>query len=234
MVLIPTGEFLMGSPDGIGRDDERPQHKVKLSAFYIDRYAVSNIEYERFDPTHRRQRPEVADGDEDPVVMVTHQECLDYCRWRAEQEGAPADAYSLPTEAQWERAARGGFPDRLYSWGDAILPDLCNTSEIGRQRTVSVMENGVPNGFFIMHMGSNVREWCLDCYSRIYYAQKATAWMDPKGPPVNPMENFRVVRGASFIEKAEELGRCAARGFASPRNKQSDLGFRCIRLVTLR
>ena len=230
MVLIPAGEFLMGSPDGAGQDDERPQHKVKLSAYYIDRHAVSNAEYERFDSAHKRHRPKDADADDDPVVMVTYDDCLNYCRWRATQEKAPPDSYRLPTEAQWERAARGGFPDRLYAWGDAIHLDLCNTLETGRRRAVGV-GLGIPNGFLLFHMGSNVREWCFDFYAANYYAQKVPQWIDPQGPAPNPMEKFRVVRGASFIESAATLGRCAARGFAAPRSRQSDIGFRCVRLA---
>jgi formylglycine-generating enzyme required for sulfatase activity len=217
----------------VGRDDERPRHPVKLNAYYIDRAAVSNIEYERFDPQHKTRRPEVSDGDDDPVVMVTYQDCLNYCRWRSEQEKLPADAYTLPTEAQWERAARGGYADRLYPWGDAVKPELCNTFEAGRNRTVAVAE-GAANGFMLYHMGGNVREWCLDAYLKTYYATKLPAWVDPKGPALNPMRELRVVRGASFVEKAEALARCAARGYAAPRMMQSDLGFRCVRVVTLR
>jgi formylglycine-generating enzyme required for sulfatase activity len=230
MVLIAAGEFIMGSPDGAGQDDERPQHTVKLRAYYIDRHAVSNAEYERFDPTHKRHRPSEADGDDDPVVMVTYEDCLNYCRWRAAQEKVAPDSYSLPTEAQWERAARGGFPDRLYAWGDAVHLDLCNTLETGRRRAIGV-GLGIPNGFLLFHMGSNVREWCFDFYAPSYYGQKVPQWIDPQGPAPNPMEKFRVVRGASFIEPAETLGRCAARGFAAPRSRQSDIGFRCVRAV---
>src|SRR5437763_1230335 len=85
-----------------------------------------------------RQMRDRAGGDDDPVVMVTYDDCVSYCRWRAAQEKVSADTYRLPTEAQWERAARGGYPDRAYSWGDSIHVDLCNTLEVGRRRTVGV------------------------------------------------------------------------------------------------
>jgi formylglycine-generating enzyme required for sulfatase activity/ribosomal protein L40E len=233
MVLVPAGEFLMGSPEGVGNPDEQPPHKVKLSAYYIDRHAVTNLEYERFDPAHKRLRPEVSDGDNDPVVMVAYEDCLRYCRWRAEQEKIALDSYSLPTEAQWERAARGGLPTRIYAWGLVIDPDFCNTLETGRGRAVAV-DTGSPNGFHLFHMGSNVREWCLDRYSQTYYSLKISLWQDPQGPPANPVERFRVVRGASFIEPGAAHGRCAARGFAAPKSAQTDIGFRCVRQVGLR
>ena len=70
---------------------------MELTAFYIDRWAVTNADYEQFNPVHRRSRPEVSDGDDDPVVYVTYGKCLEYCRWRDQQEGAPPGSYCLPT-----------------------------------------------------------------------------------------------------------------------------------------
>ena len=228
MVLIPAGWFAMGEHGNTGNQDEHPRHQVEVSSFYVDRSAVSNGEYEKFDPRHRRLRPEVADGDHDPVVFVTYQEALSYCRWRARQEGVPTDTYTLPTEAQWERAARGGYPDRVYPWGNQIVPEACNCREIGLQRTVPVDE-GVPNGFGLFHMGSNVREWCLDYYSESYYQTREASGPDPKGPHPSMMVNMNVVRGASFQDLAEELGRCGARNYAHPKSASSDIGFRCVR-----
>jgi formylglycine-generating enzyme required for sulfatase activity len=228
MVLLPAGWFAMGSPSGSGNCDEHPRHQVQLSAYYIDRCAVCNIEYEKFDPRHRRLRPEVADGDHDPVVFVTYYDCLEYCRWREQQEGVAKGTYSLPTEAQWERAARGGSPDRLYSWGNEIILEACNTSEAQRGRTVPVDE-GAPNGFGLFHIGSNVREWCLDRYSDMYYGTRDASGCDPAGPQSAMMVTMHVVRGASFQDPAMELGRCAARNYAHPKNSSSDIGFRCVR-----
>jgi sulfatase modifying factor 1 len=228
MVLIPAGWFAMGAHANQGNPDEHPRHQVELSAYYVDRSSVSNAEYEKFDPRHRRLRPEVADGDHDPVVFVTYQEVLGYCRWRAQQEGVLPNTYTLPTEAQWERAARGGYPDRVYPWGNEIVPEACNCRETARQRTVPVDE-GVPNGFGLFHMGSNVREWCLDYYSENYYETREASGPDPRGPHPSMMVNMNVVRGASFQDLAKELGRCAARNYAHPKSASSDIGFRCVR-----
>lgn len=229
MVAVPGGWFAMGSPPGVGNDAEHPRHQVELSAYYIDRCTVSNVEYERFDPKHRRLRPDVADGDQDPVVFVSHKDCLNFCRWRAEQEGVPPDTYSLPTEAQWERAARGGCPERLYPWGDEINSANCNTLECGPRRAVPIDE-GTPNDFGLFHMGSNVREWCLDYYSADYYASMDALGPNPVGPKRMMLVNMNVVRGASFQDRAAELGRCAARNYAHPNSSSSDIGFRCVRV----
>lgn len=230
MVLVPGGWFAMGSPPGAGKEDERPQHQVQLSAFYIDRFAVSNAEYERFDAAHRRLRPAEADGDGDPAVFVAYEDCLNYCRWRAQQEGLMSDSYLLPTEAQWEYAARGGYPERLYPWGSTVSADVCNTREAGRGRTVPVAE-GPPNGFHLVHLGDNVREWCLDYYAETYYARLEASVLDPKGPPPSLTVRMKVVRGASYLDPAEALGRCTARNYAHPKTGTSDTGFRCVRRV---
>jgi formylglycine-generating enzyme required for sulfatase activity len=228
MVLIPDGWFAMGSPMDSGEPDERPRHQVELTAYFIDRYAVSNLDYEKFDPRHRRKRPEIAEGDNDPVVFVTYQDCLDYCRWRAEQEGVPAGTYTLPSEAQWERAARGGYPGRSYPWGNEITAELCNTADTGRGRAVPV-NAGQPNGFGLFHMGSNVREWCRDYYSEDYYSTAEAAGPDPVCATRRTLAQMRVVRGASFADLAERQGRCAARHCAHPSSSSNDMGFRCVR-----
>ncbi|MFO7905452.1 MAG: SUMF1/EgtB/PvdO family nonheme iron enzyme [Planctomycetota bacterium] len=229
MIGIPSGWFAMGSPSDVGHDDEHPRHQVQLSFFYIDRCAVSNLEYERFDPRHRRLRPEIADGDQDPVVFVSHGDCLNYCRWRAEQEGLPPDTYSLPSEAQWERAARGASPERLYPWGDEIIPTHCNTLECDRRRVMPI-DAATPNDMGLFYMGSNVREWCLDYYAADYYGSTEAAGPDPRELRQTMLVTMNVVRGASFRDKAAELGRCAARNYAHPNSSSSDIGFRCVRM----
>jgi formylglycine-generating enzyme len=230
MIEISAGWFAMGARQGEGNQDERPRHQVQLSAYYIDACAVSNVEYEQFDPHHRRLRPEVADGDSDPVVFVTYEDSMEYCRWRCEKEGVPLGTYSLPTEAQWERAARGGQTDVTYPWGDEMDPQACNSLECKRGRTLPVAE-GTPKGFGLRYIGSNVREWCKDWYSETYYQTKQACGPDPTGPQPQMAVNVRVVRGASYQDAAEELGRCTARNYAHPTTSSSDIGFRCVRLA---
>jgi formylglycine-generating enzyme required for sulfatase activity len=230
MRLIPAGTFQMGAIGPMGNEDERPRHIVRLSAFEIDVVAVSNAEYEKFDPSHIRQRPVTGSKDDDPVVYVTYEDCLRYCRWRDEQEQLPPGTYSLPTEAQWECAARGGQVGLTFPWGDELDPTLCNTRESEKGETVCV-NDGVPNGYGLFHMCSNVREWCLDWYDEYYYQSRAAAGPNPSGPRPGRVINFRVIRGACFRDPGLELARCSARTFGHSSSSSDDTGFRCVRRV---
>ncbi|MCA8998178.1 MAG: SUMF1/EgtB/PvdO family nonheme iron enzyme [Planctomycetaceae bacterium] len=232
MVLIPACRFLMGASGELAKEDEVPAHYVRLSSFLIDRAVVTNAEYEQFDPGHRRLRADVADGEDDPVVFVTHADCLSYCRWRSEQEGLPSETYTLPTEAQWECAARGGSSDRIYPWGNELRSELCNTRETGPLRTLPANQ-GVPNPYGLYWIGSNVREWCRDWYLADYYKELANNVVDPIGPEPNLIVSMHVVRGASFQDPAYELGRCSARNYAHRDNSSNDVGFRCVRRAEL-
>lgn len=233
MVLVPGGWFAMGSAANTGNGDERPRHQVELSPFFIDRCQVSNAAYEKYDQSHHRSRSATSDGEDDPVVFVSYDDCLAYCRWRAEQEGLPPGAYSLPTEAQWEFAARGGHDDWLYPWGNTLDVALHNTSESRRDRTVPVQQ-GSPNDYGLFHMGSNVREWCRDWYFDGFYASREATGPDPTGPGKVQIVNFRVVRGASFRDAAQDFSRCSARHCAHPPSASDDIGFRCVRVAAPR
>ena len=231
MVLIPDGKFPIGSDGLEGNQDERPRHLVELSAFFIDRFAVSNAEYEQHDPGHISLRADSESRSGDPVVFVSYADCEAYCRWRCKQEGVSEGTYRLPTEAQWEVAARGGLPGQVYPWGDEINSALCNTREGRRGRALSVGE-GVPNGYGLLHMGDNIREWCLDWYVANYYECLEASGRNPSGPSGSSFGNrLRVVRGASYQDSANQLGRCAARNYGHPRSSSNDTGFRCVRLL---
>lgn len=229
MVYVPAGWFAMGSKSGEGNKDEQPQHQVELSAFFIDKAPISNIEYEQFAPGHRRLRSEESADNDSPVVFVSHQECLEYCRWRTEKEGLTDERYTLPSEAQWEKSARGGFEKRIYPWGNEIDPDVINTRESQRAQTVPVT-SGTPNGFGLF-IGSNVREWCLDVYLENYYSTRDATSPDPTGPRSAMFTTINVVRGASFQDLASDLSRCAARIYAHPNSSSNDIGFRCVRIA---
>lgn len=232
MVVIPEGQYPIGSDGDECNQDERPRHLVELSSFYIDRFAVSNAEYEQFDPNHSSLRAFPDSRDDEPVVFVTYADCEAYCRWRCKQEGVSEGTYRLPTEAQWEVAARGGALDQTYPWGDEIVPSLCNTREARRGRALPVGE-GVPNGYGILHLGDNIREWCLDWYVPNYYEYLDASGRNPSGPSGSAFGNrLRVVRGASYQDSAIQLGRCAARNYSHPKSSSNDTGLRCVRLLS--
>jgi len=166
--------------------------------------------------------------------MVSYQDALRYCRWRSEQEKLPPETYQLPTEAQWERAARGGYPDRLHPWGDVIRPDLCNTHEAGRGTGPCAWRWAIPTASGCLHMGDNVREWCLDCYSRLYYAQRTAPGPDPRGPAFST--TGALPGGARSEFPGSGRGARSLRGArpSRPPTQADDIGFRCVRLVSLR
>ncbi len=113
MMRFPAGEFVMGSDASDAPPNERPLTPVTLGEFYMSRFPVTNLQYEQFDPAHKQKRLKSADGDH-PVVYVTSFEAVKYCEWLSQREGK---TYRLPTEAEWEHAARG-TDGRPYPWGN--------------------------------------------------------------------------------------------------------------------
>ncbi len=204
MVLIPAGAFTMG----LGREGEdfSPEHTVSLDAFYIDRHEVTSLEYERFDPNHRRDS--ASDCDRCPVTNVNWSEATAYARWAGKR---------LPTEAEWEKAARGpeGY---LFGHGNDYRPDR---ARLGARGAVPV-GSYPPNGYGVFDMLGNVWEWCADHWVKHYYQQSPER--NPKGPPKGP---GRVIRGGSFKNGREV--HLATRSWSRPSYRYRGVGFRCAR-----
>ena len=166
LVRIPAGEFLMGGDPAQDRDAmriEEPQHTVTLADYFLARTPVTNAQYEAFvldsghsPPTHwKKGKPPRGRGDP-PVVRVSWYDAADYCRWLSEATGRP---YRLPTEAEWEKAARG-TGGGIYPWGDTWDAKRCNTKESGSGDTTPV--GAYPRGaspYGLMDMAGNVWEW---------------------------------------------------------------------------
>jgi formylglycine-generating enzyme required for sulfatase activity len=220
LVVIPEGPFLMGSEEG--QDDERPVHEVWLSAFAIGRYPVTNREYACFLQATGRSPPK-AWGEprfsrpQQPVVAVSWFEAMAYCEWLREVCGKP---YRLPTEAEWEKAARGGVAGRRYPWGDA-LPDWMQP--YGRGEAVETPDDvgqDPPNGYGLHNMGDLVHVWCSDWYAADYYRRSPSR--DPQGPATGWR---RASRGGSWRHRLK-VTRCAARSSLPPDRAFTDYGFR--------
>jgi formylglycine-generating enzyme required for sulfatase activity len=182
-----------------------------------------------------------------PVVHVSWNDAVAYCEWRSRKEGATV---RLPTEAEWERAARGGLEGKRYVWGDELKPDgkwmaniwqgrfpYQNTEEDG-YRTTAPVGSYPPNGFGLYDMAGNVWEWCLDWYRPDYYLESPER--NPTGPDkhssFDPQESTlgpkHVQRGGSFMCSDEYCIRYvpAGRGKGEPTSASFHIGFRCVRL----
>jgi formylglycine-generating enzyme len=204
LVAIPGGEFLMGQDDG--RDDERPAHRVTVSPFRILRCQVTNADYAAF------RKFEFADPTL-PVVSISWFDAVAYCEWLG---GIWGTEVRLPTEAEWEFAARGGFPQRLYPWGEA-LPAIAASRWRDGPEPVGL---GEPNGYGLFDMCQNVHEWCSDWYDPLYYAVSPA--VDPQGPPHGIR---RASRGGAWRHHIK-VSRCAARSSIPPEFRYADYGFR--------
>jgi len=230
MVYVEGGPFVMGSDPGEGDPDEEPEHQVTLSSFAIDKYEVTNNRYRMCviegtcTPPKYPNAPGIADYysnsayDDYPVVWVTWQQAQDYCEWIGR---------ALPTEAQWERAARGPSPDeRTYPWGDSG-PDCTRANSVGcygsPQRVTDLPDGASPSG--ALHMAGNVAEWVADYYEVDSYGACPVSCSDPAGPDTG---TDRVLRGGGFVSSPLDV-RVAARDKAAPDvpGVRYDRGFRC-------
>jgi formylglycine-generating enzyme required for sulfatase activity len=220
IVVISEGWFFMGSE--AGQDNERPVHRVWLDSFAIGKYPVTNRQYKIFvDTTGTAAPPFCAEpmfaDPELPVVGVTWAEAVAYCEWLSEQNGK---LFRLPTEAEWERAARGSHEGALYPWGDeapATRPYAGFDLITGGPARVGVNE---PNGFGLFDMSEGVHEWCRDFYDYNYYS-----YAPERNPQGAASGNRRASRGGSWRHQIK-FSRCAARSSLPPSFKYADYGFR--------
>jgi len=217
--LIPSGWFGMGSDRG--QDNERPQHQVWVDAFYLSERQVTNREYSIFlEASGVRPPPMWSDpnfsGPDQPVVAVSWFDAVLYCEWLGRATGRKC---RLPTEAEWERAARGGVEDKLFPWGDdppQSRPGYGNRWKSGPEP----VGQSPPNAFGVYDICENVHEWCIDWYQANYYA--IAPERNPRGPESG---SRRSSRGGSWRHHIK-IARCAARSSIPPAFEYADYGFR--------
>jgi formylglycine-generating enzyme required for sulfatase activity len=228
MAAIPAGEFLMGrtrlTPDDKTSMrpravlDDRPAHKVTVSAFQIDRHEVTNADYKKFVEAAKHAPPYhwvggsfVPATAEMPVYNVNWNDADAYCRWRGER---------LPTEAEWERAARGNKEGLDYPWGDE--PDS-KRARFNAGSGPAKVKTFPPNDFGLFDMTGNVSEWTADWFERTYYENSPA--VDPKGPASG---DYRVIRGGAWSDPARRVT-VFYRNWVRPTQRSPNIGFRCAR-----
>ncbi len=214
VVRIPGGKFFMGYEDGSA--DEEPEHEVELSEFYMAVTEVTNADYEKFDPTHSASP--LSGGGDMPVCNVSWQQAKDYCRWLSRSNPG---TYRLPTEAEWEYAARGS-KGYLFGYGDTYSKAEAVTDAEGAES----VRKFKPNGFGLYGMSGNASEWVHDNYDANYYGKlKDRVSCDPEGPEGKLPS--KAIRGASFLDKGDDC-RVTRRRYASPGSAQDHVGFRYV------
>jgi len=243
MAYLPGGEFLMGSDRS--NPDEAPAHKVRLSAFLMDKFEVT---HERFAKAQLPNPSHWQDNPQNPVERVRWRDAKRYCNERSLMEELKpcyneksadwdcdysANGYRLPTEAEWEYACRAGT-EGPYDFGRADkLRQFAWMSENSDQKTHPVGLKK-PNSFGICDLYGNVSEWCEDVYSPTYY--KESPPVDPHGPTSPGKDVKRVIRGGSWKSSPDQ---CQATARQGERTGDTDAcfstdfcGFRCVRRVT--
>ena len=250
MALIPAGEFRMGSNSSDARDNEKPVHSVYVDAFYMDKYEVTNAQYAEFlnaKGKHAeggitwykigqdRSRIEFVSGkyraktgyENHPVTYVTWYGAMAYAAWKGKR---------LPTEAEWEKAARGGLAGLKYPWGNTI--DSTKANYNNHIKDTTAVGKYTANGYGLFDMTGNVWEWCLDEYNANFYSvsparnplsgANSVEWLinNYKG-----VKSSRVLRGGSWYVTGQVV-RVATRGSAAPTGTDSTSGFRCARAVS--
>jgi len=215
----------MGSEQG--QAAERPVHRVFVDAFEMAIYQVRNRDFADFlEATGHPAPPGWNDADlnypDQPVVAVSWFEAVKYCEWLTTASGRQ---YRLPTEAEWERAARGGRDGCLYPWGDEAPQDRpAYTRRWGGQVRGPLPVGGdAPNAFGIYDLCENVHEWCADWFEPDYYAVSPDH--NPPGPSAGTR---RASRGGSWRHHVK-ASRCAARSSIPPEFQYADYGFRVVR-----
>jgi len=252
-VRIPASEFTMGSNrsrDRHAHDDEMPAQLLSVTDYMIMRYPVTNAQYARFMQVTGHRAPLFwTDGKypetkaDHPVVGVSYYDAIAFCAWATEQTGLPL---RLPTEPEWEKAARGAEP-RVYAWGDQWKRDLCNTAEEKLNGTSPVKQYS-PQGdspYGVADVAGNVQEWCSSLFGAYPYdpadGREAHVYdlhnqdLLPKlletgctSMPESEEASIgkSVLRGGSWREGSDQA-RCAYRSWAAPMHRSDDTGFRC-------
>jgi formylglycine-generating enzyme len=228
MVKIPAGTFTMGRTKLTSDDqtnmrphvllDDRPPHQVTISAFQLDSHEVTNEQYQSYidktnhpAPYHWIDRHYAEHAADLPIYNVSWDDANGYCQWTGGR---------LPTEAEWEYAARGGKAEMDYPWGNQVNAKLARFNETSGPGPVAKFP---PNAFGVFDMAGNVSEWTADWFDGSYYANSPA--VDPKGPLTG---EYKVIRGGAWSDSARRIT-VFFRNWVRPNQRTPNIGFRCAR-----
>ena len=240
MLIVPAGYFLMGTSDsdmiemedqfGWKREwfaDEMPQRRIYLDAYFIDETPVTNADYKQFIDAHprwsvpdswtERLRNYNAGTEMHPVTCVSWDDANAYAQWAGKR---------LPTEAEWEKAARG-IDGRWFPWGNRLDITRFNSSRSNLRGTTPVNKYASlgASPFGVIDMVGNVSEWCEDWYDQDYYQTSPE-----RNPLAAASSDWRVLRGGAW-DAASDVARCASRDYIVPDIGYATVGFRCVMAV---
>lgn len=255
MVLVPSGEFLMG--DSAGFAHEKPVRKVKVQGFYMDQTPVTYADFIKYvdDGGSKTRYWDYSSYNipEQPVTGISWYHAINYCNWRSHKEGlspayiptgkrdawgledwrldTTANGYRLPTEAEWEYAARGGLEQKDYPWGDDFTDSWANyDTDKGHKESewwrLAPVNSQKKNNYDLYGMAGNVWEWCTDWYDEGTYTQMRAC--NPKNIGAG---RSRVMRGGGWGSPSPEYLKVFRRSYAAPSNYNYAIGFRCVRPV---
>jgi formylglycine-generating enzyme required for sulfatase activity len=250
LIEIPKGPFLMGSSDDDpdANQNEKPQHERTLPAYWIGKTPITNAQFRPFvkddgytnrhywsnagwqwRTRNKRTQPYYWNDmkwndNAQPVIGITWYEAMAYCRWLSARTG---DYYCLPSEAEWEKAARG-TDGRIYPWGnqtpDRRLATFNRNKNNADGRTTRVFSHPTGASFYgVLDMAGNVCEWTCSEFRDYPYERN-----DGREDTSNPKGKYFTLRGGAWHEKATSI-RCSSRGYGSPESRYNDRGFRIIR-----
>ncbi len=244
MALIPAGEFEMGDCSARAIQNRCPVHTVDLEAFYIDQYPATVEQYRAFldatgyrPPDWNRVAGYFPITEQSPMIYVTWHDAMAFAAWAGKR---------LPTEAEWEKAARGGLKGKIYPWGNSIDETKANYNNNlwngrvdgeGRHGTTTPVGSYPPNNFGLYDMAGNVWEWCLDEYQEQFYLDSPERNPIAGGKSVTEIvesceyvRTLRVLRGGSWgIALYNNLVELAARFYYYPTFPNVYTGFRCVK-----
>ncbi|MBN2443567.1 MAG: SUMF1/EgtB/PvdO family nonheme iron enzyme [Spirochaetales bacterium] len=245
MVLVKAGSFEMGSDKG--NYIEKPVHTVRITKdFLMGKYEVTFAEWDLFCTETGTEKPEDNEWGRGnlPVIQVSWNEVVEYCNWKSKKEGLTPcykgkwntitcdfskDGYRLPTEAEWEYAARGGNMGKNLLYPGSNNPDDVSWFLENSGKRTAIVGTKKPNELGLYDMSGNVREWCWDWYWEPY--DKKSPVSDPTGPVTDHGRGDRVVRGGSYFDQKEYI-RCTSRYWGGQSAYSNSNGFRLVRTVS--